>query len=106
MDEIEITYSETEFTLKNGFTLSCPFEVCAVATVTFDDGEVYTTKIEIVVGKQGQTVPVYVADFVECWFDENKGWFERQAQDQMDNDFGRAADRAYDVVKDQRAMGF
>ena len=106
MDEIEITYSDTEFTLKNGFTLSCPFEVCVVATVIADGGETESANLEIVVGKQGQTVPVCVADFVEHYFDENKDWFEQQAQDQIDDDFGRRADQAYDVVKDHRAMGF
>jgi len=106
MDEIEITYSETEFTLKNGFTLSCPFEVCVVATVIADGGETESANLEAVVGKQGQTVPVCIADFVQLYFDENKGWFEQQAQDQIDDDFGRKADQAYDVVKDHRAMGF
>jgi len=106
MDEIEITYSETEFTLKNGFTLSCPFEVCVVATVIADGGETESANLEAVVGKQKQDVPVCIADFVQLYFDENKDWFEQQAQDQMDDDFGRKADQAYDVVKDHRAMGF
>jgi len=90
----------------NGRTLGCPFEVCVVATVIADGGETESANLEIVVGKQGQTVPVCVADFVEHYFDENRDWFEQQARNQMDDDFGRKADQAYDVLKDHRAMGF
>ena len=64
MTEIEITISDTEFTLKNGFTLCTPFEVCAIASLDMDGDEIDSMALEAVVGAKGQVVPVNVSDFI------------------------------------------
>ena len=106
MAEIEITFSDTEFQLKNGFTMVMPFEVCAVASATVEHGDLCDVNLEIVIGAKGENVPVYVSDFVAAWFLENEDWYHTKFYENLGDYCGRDPDEAYERRRDERAMGF
>ena len=93
MTEIEITISDTEFTLKNGFTLCTPFEVAVVASATIDDGEICVPILEVVVGVKGEKVPVYTSDFLTVWFSENETRYSDRFYENL-SDYGFAERRS------------
>ena len=93
MDEIEITISDTEFTLKNGFTLCTPFEVCAIASLDMDGDEIDSMALEAVVGAKGQVVPVNVSDFITLWFEENQNAYKTKFYENL-SEYGFAERRS------------
>ena len=93
MTEIEITISDTEFTLRNGFSIGAPFPISVTASLMIDDSEVYSMSLEAVTDAKGTAVLVCVSDFMAVWFAENQSIYVTEFNENI-FEYGFASPRA------------